>query len=537
MKKDNFSNNIPEEIVISNCTKKYKNQVDDNENIGEKIKVLVLGLLIGIVFDMFFINKYIGISAFLFTTMFIGISVWTVSSKVDLSKKLSWMFLISTILLSMTYSIYNNPLLRVLNVIVIPFLISGYILSVRYENIKQVDLYFIRKMISRLAVVPFENFDKGAKFSKEIIRTRTEENENTARKAILRGLLISLPLLLIIVNLLTSADAMFSYHINNIIEGFDYVNIAKFTRHFVFILFIAMYSIGSLWSLKYKEENVKISTGSKHKWNSVTVMTVLFSISIVYLLFSIVQISYLYGGSQKVIESGYTYAEYARRGFFELVLVALINFTILISSIKFTKVDGQRTASTLKATYSLLIVFTFNMITSAFYKMNLYEKAFGYTILRILVQIFIVYLGILLVILLFKVWRKSFKPLRIALIVSMVFYMAINFMNIDKVIAKNNIDRYIETGDIDMYYMIGLSYDSIDELKRLLELEGAVVLRGSYFDTSSYKEGENTEYIDIKDFVKNHINERQKYINETNNKWYEYNYYRNKMKGFKLIIK
>lgn len=163
--------------------------------------------------------------------------------------------------------------------------------------------------------------------------------------------------------------------------------------------------------------------------------------------------------------------------------------------------------------------------------MNLYEEAFGYTILRALVQIFIVYLGVLLFIVLFRVWKKGIKALKLALIVSMVFYIGIDFMNIDKIIIKNNIDRYLKTGDIDISYMTGLSYDSIDEMKRLLELDyGAGVLRGSYFNTSSYLENEDTEYIHIKDFVKNHINKTQEYINKHHDKWYEYNYYRNKMR-------
>ena len=40
-----------------------------------------------------------------------------------------------------------------------------------------------------------------------------------------------------------------------------------------------------------------------------------------------------------------------------------------------------------------------------------------------------------------------------------------NFANVDKIIADNNINRYFETGQIDMVYLKGLSYDAVPEME------------------------------------------------------------------------
>ncbi|WP_041701837.1 DUF4153 domain-containing protein [Gottschalkia acidurici] len=508
MKKSNFLDSMSRDILNN----KYI-EGDNSESIGEKIKVLALGLIIGMAYDVFFVGEFIGISALLFISLFIVISVWSVHSKVNLSNKLSLIFLLTIILLSLSYSIYNNPILRGLNAIIIPLLISGYILLIRYKNIKEINISFIENTFTRLVATPLENFTKGPEFTKNIVQSKNKENP--VRKAVIRGLIISIPLLAVILGLLRSADAMFSYHIKNIIDIFNYMNIEKLIGHTIVILFVTNYSVGFLWSLRCDEEidSNKRKIECKLSWNSITVLTIICCISIVYLIFSVVQISYLYGDSENIIKSGFTYAEYARRGFFELVIVTLINFTILILSINFTKVDGRKVAVALKVLYSLLIIFTFNMIFSSFYKMNLYEQAFGYTRLRILVQIFIVYLGALLLIVLSKVWKKKIKALKLGLIVSMAFYIGLNFINIDKLIIKNNIDRYFETGNIDMEYITSLSCDGIEEMERLLKVEDNYV---------------------VKENAKTYINKKQEELNQYYDKWYEFNYYKKKTQAVKI---
>lgn len=196
-------------------------------------------------------------------------------------------------------------------------------------------------------------------------------------------------------------------------------------------------------------------------------MTVLFVINLVYLLFSVIQFSYLYGGDRHALPAAFTYAEYARRGFFELVAVTIINLSILLSSMKFVNKDNQTQYTVVRSFLSLLVVFSLNMLFSAHFKMSLYEAAYGLTYLRIFVHYF---LGLLLVLFLLAFCNIRFRkpPLvKAYIVVSLVFYTALNFINTDKIIARNNINMYLQTGKLDVYYLQNLSYDAIPEMLRL----------------------------------------------------------------------
>ncbi len=68
--------------------------------------------------------------------------------------------------------------------------------------------------------------------------------------------------------------------------------------------------------------------------------------------------------------------------------------SIILAGVLVTKNENLKQEKVLKIIYSIMILFTFNLLVSSFYRMNLYEKAYGYTELRLFVQFFIVFLGI-----------------------------------------------------------------------------------------------------------------------------------------------
>jgi len=176
----------------------------------------------------------------------------------------------------------------------------------------------------------------------------------------------------------------------------------------------------------------------------------------------------MFGAINNALPPDFTYAEYARRGFFELLMVTLINFTLLLSSLKFTKTDGKLAARTVRILHSLLVLCTMVILVSAFLRMSLYEAAYGYTYLRVLTHSFMMFLFILFVIAFYKIWNERISLLKPYIVITIMAYLILNFANIDILIAKNNIDRYIETGKLDTHYLRNLSYDSIPLLVNLL---------------------------------------------------------------------
>ncbi|MCY6484711.1 DUF4173 domain-containing protein [Clostridium aestuarii] len=504
-----FKSSVSRKYLQNKYLKKERKIVDSKEDKSEKLKAVFCALMIGILFNYFFIWDCIGISAIIFNAVVIGAVVWLIYPKVNLNKRLSFIFLIPIILLSITYCIYNNEALRTINGILTPLLIAGYIMIIRYENIKDIRIGFIKGIFDRIFPKSFSAIPKFLEFTKEALKsTNNVKEKNAVKRNVFKGLMISIPLLIIVIPLLTSADMMFKYYLQNIETIFENVNVWNFIGHGIVILAVTLYMFGFIWSFKYneKEQKGKDTIKISAVWEPVTIMTIIFVICIVYLIFSVIQFSYLYGEGTNTLPLGVSHSEYARTGFFELISVTLINFAILIFSIKLCKNSISKIDRIANISYSLLIVFTFNMLFSANYKMNLYEKAFGYTRLRIFVQVFMILVGILLIIVLLGIWNRKVPVLKLAVISGIIVYIGLNFMNVDRVIAKANIERYMETKKIDMRYLETLSYDAAPEMAKLLD-------KGD---------------IKLKKRINKYIEEEQEKLKDSYNHWYEFNYYKNK---------
>ena len=210
-------------------------------------------------------------------------------------------------------------------------------------------------------------------------------------------------------------------------------------------------------------------------WNHITVITVMLLVNAVYLMFVIIQFAYLFGGVRLDLPADFTYSGYARRGFFELIAVTVINFGILMFCLGFTRMDGGRGSGFLRTLYSLLVGNTLVMLISAYYRMLLYEEAYGFTYLRVLTQSFMIFLLVLFGIMLFRIWRDGISLAKPFIVTAVAAFVIINYVNIDVIIAKNNVDRYYKTNKIDVAYLSTLSYDAVPEIAKLVDAKDGKV--------------------------------------------------------------
>jgi hypothetical protein len=70
-----------------------------------------------------------------------------------------------------------------------------------------------------------------------------------------------------------------------------------------------------------------------------------------------------------------------------------------------------------------------------------------------------------------NIWNKKFPIIKIGIITLLVSYLIINFINIDGIVARENINRYVKTGKIDLQYLVDLSADAIGEISHLEEID------------------------------------------------------------------
>ena len=99
--------------------------------------------------------------------------------------------------------------------------------------------------------------------------------------------------------------------------------------------------------------------------------------------------------------------------------------------------------------------------------MLMYEEAYGYTFTKVLVQTFMIFLTIMMMYTLIKVWLEKLSLFHFYFITSIIYYTSINLVNINQIVVNKNIDRYEQTGKIDVHY---LNHTSLTGVLGLIEL-------------------------------------------------------------------
>lgn len=452
--------NYEQTKVILN--KKLKKSIDEGLSNKTKVTSIVLALLVGIIFDIFFYGKTYGISYPFFIVILIGFYIYTVKDRIHLVSS-TYLLFVSIVLLAVTFGIHSNTFLLGINFIIMPVLLVTFsLISIESEvgnNLK----VLLANMINKAIPQTIENMPKPFIFIYTIIKeTNVSNKKSPVKKSILIGLLITLPLLLFILPLLASADMAFNYYIENAANIFSFLDMSTIIIHIIIIMAVSTYVFGYFWSFKYHiiAKNISVSKIKPAFADSVIIGTVLTVINLVYLLFTIIQASYLYGGVASKLPINFTYAEYARKGFFELVTVTVINLVIFLIAIKVEKNKNK----IVNILYTLLTLFSVNMLYSAHYKLSLYEITFGYTYLRIYVHMFMLLLLLLFIVVLIKIWYDKLKLFKVAFSVTIIMLILLNYMNVDKIIVSKNIDRFNSIGIIDTDYLRTLSFDAVPEI-------------------------------------------------------------------------
>jgi len=105
------------------------------------------------------------------------------------------------------------------------------------------------------------------------------------------------------------------------------------------------------------------------------------------------------------------------------------------------------------------------VVASALYRMHVYEEAYGFTRLRMLVSVFEGWLGLVLLLVLGAGLRLrgTWVP-RAVLLTGAASLLALAAVNPDAYIARHNVERFEQTGKVDTAYLAGLSADAAPTL-------------------------------------------------------------------------
>lgn len=263
------------------------------------------------------------------------------------------------------------------------------------------------------------------------------------------GILTAVPLLFIVVPLLSSADAVFREVIGNTLRldfmG-DFINILL---RIAFIFFLSYALLAYMCTHAIKEEVKTHRTGEP-----LLAITVTGILSLIYALFSGIQIIYLFLGNMQLPE-GYTYAEYAREGFFQLLIVSILNLIIVLVCLAYFKESKG-----LKFILTIMSLCTFVMIASSAMRMIIYIRCYNLTFLRLLVLWALALLTVLFMGIVVNIYKESFGLFRYSMIVVTVLYLALSYSHPDYIIARVNVAKALEGEETDYAYLSGLCADA-----------------------------------------------------------------------------
>jgi len=252
------------------------------------------------------------------------------------------------------------------------------------------------------------------------------DNRSTAKRVML-GLVITVPLLMILLPLLSTADIVFGYYLRQILSGW---NIASMTGHTVIIViaFVLFYSF--LWNMGFGAK-VKAAPKVSASIDTVICGIVLGTVTLLYVVFCVVQFAYLFAGAG--LPGAITYSEYAREGFAQTVVVCAINLLIYGVFLRF----GTRNRITISLLIGLLAL-TGVMLFSGFVRLGLYIEAYGMTWLRLLSAWFMIYLAAVIIICCIRMWRRSLPAIALCAIILLGWYVVLGYTNPDGFVAWYN---------------------------------------------------------------------------------------------------
>ena len=331
------------------------------------------------------------------------------------------------------------------------------------------------------------------------------------RQLILAGIVIALPVVLIIVCLLASADLIFASVLKNLEFNFDITEQFFDVIGIIFWFFVSTITIYSIFAKLNPNNNYFKSeaTTASNKWNPLLMMPMELLLTLIYIIFCAIQLVFLIGHAS--LPNGYTYAEYAHEGFYQLLFVCMIN--ILIAAIVRSKFDKTLFLNIFTI---IICLCTFVMIFSSAYRMILYVSAYSLSFLRFFVLWFLIVLTICLTILTIGLLAKNVTVAKYCLITGTCLYIIFAFIKPDYWIARYNVnsDNYESsvttengrTSNYDSEYIRNhLSVDAIPALIEAEDYDTAAKLI-SYRHNFSYKEKQESLINRIRDFnLSDHI--------------------------------
>ena len=281
------------------------------------------------------------------------------------------------------------------------------------------------------------------------------------------GLLAAVPVTLLVGVLLAAADEAFANLLSALTAPLREWGVAPFDLLLRVMLGIpaGLYLFGGFYGNRHRQGEIL----TDEAWERGIAATRLVSpaallgagipVCVLYALFIFSQSAYYFSAFSGLLPESFTYAEYARRGFFELCAVAVINLLLLLAAGLFCRREEGRMPRSLRIWGAVLCGFTLLLIATALRKMALYIGEYGLTPLRVYTSWFMILLGVCFLILAICRFVPRWKPAKPLAAAFLLLFALLQFSGVNGRIADWNVVRYqagdLKTVDVSLFYQLG----------------------------------------------------------------------------------
>lgn len=324
----------------------------------------------------------------------------------------------------------------------------------------------IIKFVFISALSPFVNIGVPIK---SLISKDTEKRKSVIE--VLIALLVAVPILCMIIPLLIRSDAAFQGLMRYITKTIG----ASILKLFLTILFAALIMSFTVTNKFNLFDN---QTTSKGEWKkpiqSPFTVTVLSAVSVVYLSFLFSQLAYFVNSFKGLLPEGFTFSDYARRGFFEAEAIAFINLAVIAILMWLTKRTEKGTLPIpVKVLMTFVSVFSVFFIATAISKMAMYIKTYGLTSLRLFTSVFMLATVAFIIAFIVRIYKINANTVKYAIAFSLAIFSILTVFGMDRTVANYNVNAYLSGRheSIDIEYLYNLGDSAIPYLAKLTECD------------------------------------------------------------------
>jgi hypothetical protein len=468
----------------------------------ESVQFLVIagvGLFLGILADIFFFGSPLGANVLLFVICFlvaIGGLVTTFNRRITFSNTI---LIVPALFFATMVAWVASPTLTLFNILMLIVCLFATVISLTQRGFLGGSLQTFLQNASTAVLFdwlssPLDVIKESASAFQDIVMGSQEEEDQVSTgtlRAIIRGTLLSLPILVVSGFLLRSADQVFGRFLQAVLAWLPSPSpvelflqlclIAAVTWMCVAAFKIVVRGIGRPVETTEDDDegDYYLDLNLKPKgMPSIPILRlgliessiVMGNLALMFSIFVVIQLIYFFGSQSNTAGLDINYTQYAQRGFRELLVLGVMVFGLILtldfSTIRVTQ--NQRRLFSGLAIGIVLMVFV--ILASAFQRLHLFQDANGFTRWYVTLHVFVVWLGLLFLFLIVDLLEMYPRLIWMGGAVAVIgVFVTLNVLNLDAYTANQNVALIQEQKAINVYNLFDLSDDAVPALIELFD--------------------------------------------------------------------